>query len=131
MADYWKIISAILLAVIFCLVIGKTEKDFSLMLTMLVCCIACVAAVSYLAPSLDFLIELASVGNFQNGIIAILLKAIGISFVGELAGMVCADAGNSSLEKTVHFLSTAVIVYLSLPMFQSVLTLIRDVLGEI
>lgn len=131
MTVFWKVVAAVLLAVILGLAIGKTEKDLAALLTIAVSCMACMIVMSYLEPVLDFLHELEAMGNFAEGILGILLKSVGIALVVELAGMICKDAGNGSLAKTLQILGSSLILYLSVPVFRSLLTLIRDILGEL
>lgn len=131
MALFWKATAGVLLAVVLGLTLGKQEKDLSILLTMAVCCMAAMIAISYLEPVLDFLRELEALGDLQGDMLGILLKAVGIGLVAEIAGMVCNDAGNSSLGKTIQMLGSAVILYLSIPIFSALLTLIREILGEL
>ena len=131
MDGFWKASAVVLITVILCLAIGKQEKDIAAILSMTACCIAAIAAVSYLEPVFDLLRELEEIGDIQSGTLGLLLKAVGIALVSELAGMVCSDAGNGSLGKTLQVLGSAAILYLSIPMFQALLTLIRDILGEL
>lgn len=131
MENFWKAAGLVLLAAILGLAIGKTEKDFSALITMMACCIVAAIAFSYLEPVLDLLWEMNAIGETQNGVLGVLLKAIGITLVAELAGTICSDAGNGSLGKILQMLGSAVILYLSIPIFNTLLTLIRDVLGEL
>lgn len=130
MDGFWKAAAAVLIAVVLGLAVGKQEKDISVLLTMAVCCMVAVTAISYLEPVLDLLWELESTAELQNGVLGILLKAAGIALVAEIAGMICSDAGNGSLGKTLQMLGSAAILYLSIPIFQTFLTLIREILGE-
>lgn len=131
MTEFWKAAAMILIAVVLGLAVGKREKDISVLLTMAVCCMTAMIAVSYLEPVLDFLWELESVGNTQKGFLGILLKAVGIALIAEVAGMICSDAGNGSLGKTLQMLGSVVILYLSIPIYNALLTLIREILGEL
>ena len=101
------------------------------LLTMAVCCMVAMIAISYLEPVLDFLRELETLGDLQGDMLGILLKAVGIGLVSEIAGLVCTDAGNGSLGKTLQMLGSAVILYLSLPIFTAMLELIREILREL
>ena len=133
MSLFWKAAAAVLLAVVLGLSLGK-QKDIGVLLTMAVCCmVAMVAmiAISYLEPVLDFLRELETLGDLQGDMLGILLKAVGIGLVSEIAGLVCTDAGNGSLGKTLQMLGSAVILYLSLPIFTAMLELIREILREL
>ena len=131
MAMFWKAAAAALIAVILSLALGKQEKDISTILSMSVCCMVMVSALVYLEPVLEFLRELQEIGDLQGDFLGILLKALGIGLVTELAATVCADAGNESLGKTLHTLGAAVILYISLPVFRSMLDLLRKILEEV
>lgn len=131
MVTFWKVAAAILITVVLGLAVGKQEKDIAVLLAMAACCMAGAAAVSYLEPVLDLLWELEALGQLQGGMLGILLKAVGITLVAETAGMICADAGNGSMGKMLQMLGSAVILYLSIPIFQAFLTLIREILGEL
>lgn len=131
MDGFWKASAAVLLTVVLVLALGKREKDISVLLTMAVCCMVTAVAMSYLEPVLDLLWEVEAMANVQDGMIEILMKAVGIGLVVEIAGMICSDAGNSSLGKTIQLLGTVVILSLSIPLFRGFLTLIQEILGQI
>lgn len=120
-----------LLAVVLVPAVAKTEKDISVLLTMAVCCLVAAAALSYLEPVLDLLWELKALGDLSGEMLEILMKAVGIGLVAEIAGMICADAGNGSLGKTLQILASTAILYLSIPLFQAFLTLVQEILGQL
>ena len=131
MDEFWKASAAVLLTVVLILALGKREKDISVLLTMAVCCMVTAVAMSYLEPVLDLLWEVEAMANVQDGMMEILMKAVGIGLVVEIAGMICSDAGNSSLGKTIQMLGTVVILSLSIPLFRGFLTLIQEILGQV
>ena len=131
MAIFWKAAAAALITVILSLALGKQEKDIGAILSMAVCCMVMVSALIYLEPVLDFLRELEGLGDLQEDFLGILLKALGIGLVAEIASGVCSDAGNGSLGKTIHTLGSAVILYLSLPVFRSLMDMLSRILEEI
>lgn len=131
MGYFWKAMAAALVAVVLGLALEKQGKDFSVVLTMAVCCMVAGIGFSYLEPVLDFLWELEALASLQTNMLGILLKVVGIGLVAELAAMICSDGGNASLGKQLQMLGGAVILYLSLPIFRSMLALIQDILGEL
>lgn len=131
MGLFWKATAAVLITVVLVLAQGKQGQDFGLLLTMAVCSMVCFLAISYLEPVLDFLRELESLSQLQGDMLGILLKAVGIGLVAELAAMICTDGGNASLGKTLQMLGGAAILCLSLPILRAMLDLIRQILGEV
>lgn len=123
--------AAALLAVVLCLTLGKQGQDTAILLTIAVCCMICLIALNYLKPVLQFLNQLEQIGGLDGNMVTVLLKAAGIGFLSEIAGLVCSDAGNSSLGKSLQILGSAVILWLSIPLFQGLLELIGQILGEV
>lgn len=131
METFWKAAAIVLLVSILGLTVGKQEKDIGAVLAMAGCCILGILTISYLEPVLDLLRELEALGQLQSGVLGILLKTVGIALTAEIAGMICADAGNGSLGKTLQMLGSAVILYLSIPIFRNFVSLIQEILGQL
>lgn len=113
------------------LTLVKMGKEFTVLLTIAGCCMVVVLCVSFLEPVLDLVCRLQSLGNLNGEMVQILFKVVGIGLVSEIVGLVCSDAGNGSLGKALQMLGTAVILWLSIPVFQALLDLIQDILGDL
>lgn len=123
---YWKTAAAVLLAVVMILTLRRQEMG--LLLGMAVCAMAALAAMQYLEPVVELVDSVREFGELDEQLLVILLKAVGIGLLTEIAGMICADSGNSSLGKSLQLLGTAVILWLSIPLFTGLLDLIREIL---
>ena len=131
MALFLKATAAVLLTVVIILTLRKESGNMGMLLGLAVCCMAAVIAMEYLRPVIELINRLETVGNLDSQLVGILLKSTGIGILSEIAGMICADSGNGSLGKTLQFLSAAVILWLSLPLFTQLLELVQQILGEI
>lgn len=131
MSEFWKTTSLILLTVILSLSVGKTERDISAVLGMVVLCMAACAAITILEPVLDYLVELQRVFNLPDRLVSILLKSVGIALVAELSATVCTDAGNASLGKVLQILGGAAVLSLSIPMFHTLMTIVQEMIGSL
>ena len=125
-----KTCGAILLTLILILFLGG-NRDLSMVLGLAVCCIASVSALSYLQPVISFISQLESMGGLDHDLIRILLKVTGIGLICEIAALVCADSGCASLGKTVKLMGTAVILWLSLPLYSMLADLLQKILGSL
>lgn len=126
MALYWKAAAAVLMAVVLILMLRRQEMG--LLLGLAVCAMVALAAMEYLKPVTALLDTLESLGNLNSDMITILLKAVGIGLLTEIASMVCTDSGNGSLGKALQLLGTAVILWLSMPLFHAMIELIQEIL---
>lgn len=131
MEQFYKITALALVTTVLTLVVRRQEKDFALLLTMAGCAMAGMVLFTFLEPVLDFLVTLQTLGDLSGDILLILLKAVGVGLVAEIAGMVCADGGNASLGKVIQLVGSAVILWLSLPIFQMLMDLMTRILGEV
>ncbi len=126
MEQYFKGAAGILLAAVLGLALQKQEKDLSAVLTAAVIAMAAVLMLRLLEPVLELLRQLEQVGNLRSDALELLLKAAGIGLTAEVAGLVCADAGNAALAKMLRLLGTAAILCLSVPMFTALLECITE-----
>lgn len=128
---FWKSAAVVLITVIVSLAIGKWESNITLMLTVAVCCMVGMTALSFLEPVMDLLYQLASMCNLGNNTLSILLKIMGVTFIAEIISLVCSDSGYSSLGKAFGFLSSSVGLWLSIPIINQLIDLLKQILGAI
>lgn len=122
---------AVLVASVMGLALGKDGKDFKSLLTMGCCALVLLLGVTFLEPVMGFLQELETLGQLDQDLVDILMKVAGICLITQLAGLVCTEAGDGSLAKALEILAAIVILWLSIPVFQGLLTLIKGILGGI
>lgn len=128
---FLKTISGVLIAIVLGLILARQGKDISVLLTIAVCCMVVTAAVTYLNPVVVFFDKLESIGQLDSGMLTILLKAVGIGLLSEITSLICADAGNAALGKTLQIFASAVILWISIPLLTSLLDLVEEILGEL
>lgn len=131
MDGYMKAVGATLVAVIMILILGRQSKDLAVVLSMAACAMGALVMLTYAAPVLEFLTDLSVRARLEKGLFQLLLKAVGVGMLGEIGALVCADAGNSSLGKILQMLSGAVILWLSVPLFESLLQLMGEMMGSL
>ncbi len=120
----------LIVSVLYQMVTGR-NKEIGTLLLVLGCCVVLITAVSFIEPVFAFISKLQALGNLNMEMLEILLKCAGIGLVAEIAVLVCNDMGNASMGKTLQILASAVILWLSLPMLNSLLDLIGKILGEV
>jgi stage III sporulation protein AD len=128
---FLKAVAAALITAVIGLVLVKQGKDMLILLTLAACAMIATIAFTYLKSVISFLHRLTEISKLDTELLAVLLKTVGIGVVGELAGLICADAGNAALEKSIQILTTAVILWLSIPLFESLLDLVQAILGAL
>lgn len=131
MTLFLQVCAAVLLTVILVLALKKHNKEIATILAIITCAMTAIAALHYLQPVLQFLYTLESVGGLDDAMVKLLLKASGIGLITEIAVLVCKDADNESMGKSMQLLGFATILYLSMPLFTALLELLQEILGEL
>ena len=127
----FKASACVLISVILYNAISKEHKELSLLLSIAVCCMISICALSYLKPIFSFVQRLQILGQLNSDTVSIVLKVVGVSVIAEISSLTCKDIGNGAMGKSLQFMATAVILWLALPLFEELISLIEDVLGAV
>lgn len=130
MGEYLRLLGAALIGLILILILGKQARDLSTILSLAVCVLLGIGAMEFWEPVTELLRELRRLGELDGSAVSILLKCAGIGVVSELAGLICADAGEGALGKALQILSNAAMLWLSLPLFRQIVDMIGEVLAK-
>ena len=128
---FLKSAAGCVLALVLILTVAKQEKDISLLLGIGVCCMTALVALKSFRPILDFLYRLEELADLQECGVDILLKAVGVGIVSELVAALSSDAGYGALGKQIQLLATVIILSMSLPLLETMLQLVENLLGEL
>ena len=128
MDTYFKIIGLAMIGVLLGLVLSKGAKDYSFMLVLVVCVGMIMAVVAFLRPILSLIDKLTVTIGEHGKWMTTLLKAVGISFVGEICASICSDSGQGTIAKMLQYSTAVAILWISIPMIESLLDLIQSIL---
>lgn len=127
----WKAVAFVMITAVLVLMLDKQEKDMAVLLSMVACIILTMTACSLLDPILRFLQKVEKIGNLPSDVLKILLKIAGIGITGEITETILSDSKNAALAKCLQFVSAAIILSLSIPIFETFITLLQQILGEL
>ena len=131
MHTFLKAISGILIALILWLCLNKFNKEHATILTLVVCAAVITVAISFLQPLVSFVNKLQNIGKIDTELITVVLKAVGIGILSEFVALICKDSGNESMGKALQTLSSIVVLWLSIPVFERLLALLDVILGSV
>lgn len=128
MEVFLKVIAGTFIVLILYLILARMGKEFPFLLTVAACCMLAGIAVSFLSPIYHFIDEIIQLGSFDSGLVEIVFKTVGIGLLTEVMALICSDAGNSALGKILQILASVMILWMSLPLFTSLITLAKEIL---
>ena len=125
---FLKSAAGTLVALIMYLILAKQGKDISVVLTVAVCCMLAMAAMQYIEPVISFIDRLQELSDLEPTILQIILRVVGIGLLSEITSVICTDAGNAALGKSLQFVTGGVVLWLSIPLFTKLIDLIEEIL---
>lgn len=128
MGIYWKVIAGILISAILCMCV---DRGIGAVLAIAVCAMGMIVALEFARPILTLMQRMEAMADLSSEYGAVLYKVMGIGLTSEVAGMLCSDTGNSAMGKMLKLLSHILILWLSIPLIESILSIIQQILGGI
>lgn len=125
MDGFLRGIGVAVIGAILGVVVRKQTKELGILLSIACCCLLFAMIWNFLEPVIDFARRLNRMTTLSGEMIGILVKATGVGLLCEWASSVCDDAGEAALGKITKVCGSVTILYISLPLFQSVLDLIE------
>jgi len=116
------------IAAILSIVLKQYKPEFSIYISLIAGVMILIAAISALSPVLDTITELTNTIRLNGIYIEILLKALAICYISQLAIDVCKDAGESAIAGKLEMASKIAIVAISLPLFENLVALITKLI---
>lgn len=120
-----------LVSILLILALKGRNSEIAVVVSIACCCIMILGAASLLNPIWEFIQRMEEISMLDHQLLGIMLKAVGIGFLGDFTARTCEDAGNAAIAKTLQLIASLTILYLSLPLFQRILELIERILGNI
>ena len=131
MWTFWHGAALAMITVILTLTLKKQNGEMAVLLLLAASVLLTAAMTQYLQPVVGFLRNLQQIGQVDGQMVGTLFKVVGISLVGQIAGLICADSGNAALGKLVELLAAAVILSVSVPMLTALMEMVVNILGSI
>lgn len=123
--------AGVLAAVVMWILLSKQGKEYALLLSLGACSLVMLVMFRFLEPVLDLLKQLQNLGNLQPEWLSVMLKATGIGLIVEMGALICTDAGNGALGKTLQVMGTVAVLWLSIPLMNSLMELLGQILGDV
>lgn len=115
-------------AVILGAVVKKSNREFALLLTVVTVVLLILMILENCAPLFDEFRNLSSSGLIDGYYIDILLKAVGITIIGQVTASLCKDAGENALCNVVELATKIAILMVSMPVIVNILEYLSEIL---
>ena len=104
-----------LCAVLFAALVQKTNKEYALLISLGTAAVLLLFLLERAGPVLQQVEDLAASGPLEGEAVGLMLRAVGITAVGQVVARLCKDAGESALAYTVELAARAAVLAAALP----------------
>lgn len=123
-----KIIIFALCCAFLIIILKNINSDFYNLTIICSGIILLLMSVDYLSETVGFIQKLKSLSNINNEIYKIIFKIVGIGYLTEFASSTLIDFGLDSMSKKIIFVGKIVILTVSIPLFNSLLEILNQLL---
>ena len=109
-------------------VIRKYNGEYSLFISLAASLLILGAVITALSPLLDLINELTEASGADSGYIAVLLKALAVCYITQLASDCCRDSGESAVAGKIEFAGKIAVLLIAVPLFESILGIVKDLI---
>ena len=113
-----------IIAVIFATVLKKHCTELSLLLGLGTGVIIGIFFLRLLKPILSFAEELRQLSGLSSELLEPVIKCLGIGILSQISVNVCSDSGQNAIGKMIEISGCVLCLYVSLPLFRGVITLL-------
>ncbi len=113
-----KIFILAIVIAFLCMIVKQYKPEYALLCQLCGVAVIVLYAASSLEEIMSTLNEMISLSGIDVSFLKILLKALAVSILTDVASSVCRDSGNNTLANAVDLLGRTVIIVLALPILK-------------
>lgn len=115
--DIAAIVGLGLVATVLAVLLRQYKPEYAMLVSIMAGVVILFVALAYLSPMLGELGKLLSRAGADAEMTGILLKALGICYITQIASDSCRDAGETAIAAKLELAGKLAVVALSLPLF--------------
>ena len=120
--EIFGIVGIAVLTLVLSFIFKELKQEYAVFIMIIGGIIITIWGLARLYPVINYIRELTNIGDLSE-YFTVILKALGISFIVQIAADICRDFGESSLAGKVEFAGKAAILIIVLPILQSVINM--------
>lgn len=119
-----KIVGFAIVATVLVIIIKEQKPEIAVVLTCASAILIMMYAMSKMSGIIDMLNKLVETSSINKEFLTIILKVTGIAYIVEFGKNVCIDAGQSAIATKLEMAGKVIIVVLSFPLINALLTIV-------
>ena len=130
-AQIFQLVGIALITAVAAILVKSTKPELALAVTIAGSVILLLFVLEVFRGSIGIFTEIAEMTGLDAAIVKTLLKMVGIGYLVEFSAGILNDFGQNSLADKLVFCGKILVLILAVPILESILELISDLLGLI
>ena len=110
-------------------ILRQYNKEYGLYIALAVSVIILIYVLGCMEPVFSFLDSLAEISGTNSEYIGILVKALAVSYITQLASDCCRDCGETAIASRIDFAGKIALLLISIPLFEAILGIIKGLIN--
>lgn len=109
-------------------VLKRFHGEFGLFVSIAASLLILFAVLNSLTPLFGLINELAEQAETESVYITILMKALAVCFITQLAAESCRDSGEGAIASKIEFAGKTAVLLISVPLFEGILGIVKELI---
>lgn len=124
--DFFTIIGLIAACAIGAFTLQEVNKPAAVQLSIAGGAVVLLALLAQISGITDELMKLAANGGIESGVITLMLKAVGIAYLAQIASELCKDMGENALAVKSEIAGRIMLLTLAMPLITQIMDMLID-----
>ena len=124
----FKIIVIAIIGCISFLLLKQVKPEFCIYILIGTGVIIVLEVFGYLTSIISVFENLSNISGIDSDLLKIILKIVGIGYIIEFASSLCIDSGLTSIASKIQFAGKIIILFIALPIINSLIEIIIEIL---
>lgn len=126
--NIFAIIGTGIIAAAISAVLKRFGGEFGLFVSLAASLLILVAVLSAVAPLTELIGELAEAAGAESEYIAVLMKALAVCVITQLAAESCRDSGEGAIASKIEFAGKTAVLLISVPLFSAIFGIVKELI---
>ncbi len=127
--DILKVVLLGIAVAVIGMVLKKQQPEFALLISLVTGLVIMVIILAKMGGIIVAIESLAKKSGLQNEQTSLIIKTIGIAYIGEFGSRICADAGESALASKIQAMGKVIVLAMAVPLLAGIMELIVSMVG--
>lgn len=115
-------------AAVLSAVLRQYNREYGLYISLAACALIIGAVLNAVSPLLSLIGTLREAAGLDSAYVAVLLKALAVCCMTQLASDCCRDGGEAAIASKIDFAGRIAVLLISVPLFEKLIGLIKDLI---